>query len=88
MPKVELTVKLIFIALVELEDLVCGKLYYSHLALFNCRVIIVIGKNGIAINLVDSEKSMEICRAIENHFKKTIKELNADNTEEIEKIGS
>ncbi|XP_075155168.1 putative ATP-dependent RNA helicase Dbp80 [Haematobia irritans] len=46
------------------------------------------GKNGIAINLVDSEKSMDICRAIENHFKKTIKELNADNTEEIERIGS
>ena len=31
---------------------------------------------------------MSICRTIENHFKKTIKELNADNSEEIEKIGT
>lgn len=50
--------------------------------------ILFAGKNGIAINLVDSDKAMVICRTIENHFKKTIKELNADNSEEIEKIGT
>lgn len=46
------------------------------------------GKNGIAINLVDSEKSMDICRAIEAHFRKKIHFLDAENVEEIEKIGS
>lgn len=46
------------------------------------------GKSGIAINLVDSEKSMAICRTIENHFKKKINLLNPENSDEIEKIGS
>lgn len=45
------------------------------------------GKNGIAINLVDSERSMNICRTIEKHFQKPIKLLNADNSDEIEKMG-
>lgn len=47
-----------------------------------------VGKSGIAINLVDSDKALAICHAIEKHFKKPIVELNADNVEEIEKIAS
>ncbi|XP_055629576.1 DEAD-box helicase Dbp80 [Toxorhynchites rutilus septentrionalis] len=46
------------------------------------------GKNGIAINLVDSDRSMQICRTIENHFQKKIQLLDAENSDEIEKIGS
>ncbi|GAB0091429.1 RNA helicase [Sergentomyia squamirostris] len=46
------------------------------------------GKNGIAINLIDSEKSLNICRTIEGHFRKTIHLLNAENVDEIEKIGA
>lgn len=30
------------------------------------------GKNGIAINLVDSDKSMKICQEIESHFGKKL----------------
>lgn len=46
------------------------------------------GKNGIAINLVDGEKSMEICRTIERHFQKKIQLLDAEDADEIEKINS
>lgn len=46
------------------------------------------GKNGIAINLVDSEHSMKICKTIESHFQKKIQLLDAENSDEIEKIGS
>lgn len=46
------------------------------------------GKHGIAINLVDSEKSMKVCRDIENHFQKKIHQLDAENADEIEKIGT
>lgn len=46
------------------------------------------GKHGIAINLVDSDKSMQICRIIGNHFQKTIHLLDAENSDEIEKIGT
>ncbi|XP_055526267.1 DEAD-box helicase Dbp80 [Wyeomyia smithii] len=46
------------------------------------------GKNGIAINLVDSDRSMQICRSIETHFQKKIQLLDAENSDEIEKIGS
>lgn len=46
------------------------------------------GKNGIAINLIDSEKSMEVCRNIERHFQKKIYLLDAEDSDEIEKIGS
>lgn len=46
------------------------------------------GKKGIAVNLVDSEQSMHICRDIENHFGKKIVLLDAENSDEIEKIGS
>lgn len=46
------------------------------------------GKSGIAINLVDSEKAMNICRTIESHFRKKIVLLDAENSDEIEKIGT
>ncbi|KAL7025285.1 hypothetical protein ACKWTF_013430 [Chironomus riparius] len=46
------------------------------------------GKHGIAINLVDSEQSMKVCRDIERHFGKKIQLLDAENSDEIEKIGS
>ncbi|XP_001965819.3 DEAD-box helicase Dbp80 isoform X2 [Drosophila ananassae] len=46
------------------------------------------GKSGIAINLIDGEKSMAVCKAIENHFKKEIQILNTDCADDIEKIGT
>ncbi|CAG9854297.1 unnamed protein product [Phyllotreta striolata] len=46
------------------------------------------GKSGIAINLIDSEETMNICRAIENHFGKKIQLLDAEDSDEIEKIGN
>lgn len=45
------------------------------------------GKAGIAINLVESPQSMEICRKIEEHFGKKIHYLDAEDSDEIEKIG-
>lgn len=45
------------------------------------------GKSGIAINLVDGDQSMDICREIEAHFGKKIHPLNTDDVDEIEKIG-
>lgn len=44
------------------------------------------GKSGVAINLIDNEKSMEICRTIEKHFQKRIYLLDAEDSDEIEKI--
>ncbi|XP_045470399.1 DEAD-box helicase Dbp80 [Harmonia axyridis] len=46
------------------------------------------GKSGIAINLIDSQESMRICKAIEDHFQRKIQFLNADDSDEIEKIGA
>lgn len=46
------------------------------------------GKNGIAINLVSSEKDLQVLRAIEQHFQKKIHLLDAENVDEIEKIGT
>lgn len=45
------------------------------------------GKQGIAVNLVENEQSMIILHQIEEHFGKEILLLNADNSDEIEKIG-
>ncbi|XP_017784748.1 PREDICTED: DEAD-box helicase Dbp80 [Nicrophorus vespilloides] len=45
------------------------------------------GKHGIAINLVDSNQSQRVCEDIERHFNKKIMLLNAEDSEEIEKIG-
>ncbi|XP_056589448.1 ATP-dependent RNA helicase DDX19A [Triplophysa dalaica] len=46
------------------------------------------GKRGLAINMVDSQKSMEILRKIEKHFNKKIMRLDTDDLDEIEKIAS
>ncbi|GJQ70603.1 putative nucleic acid binding protein [Trypoxylus dichotomus] len=46
------------------------------------------GKHGIAINLVDSPAAMGICEAIEKHFNRKINYLNAEDSDEIEKIGA
>lgn len=45
------------------------------------------GKRGIAINLIDSPQAMSICQTIEKHFNRKIKYLNAEDSDEIEKIG-
>lgn len=45
-------------------------------------------KKGIAINLIDSQHAMQICKAIEDHFQKEIALLNVEDPDEIEKIGS
>jgi len=44
------------------------------------------GKHGLAINLVDSPQSMAVLKEIEKHFWKDIIKLDAEDTEEIEKI--
>ncbi|KAJ6637493.1 DEAD-box helicase Dbp80 [Pseudolycoriella hygida] len=46
------------------------------------------GKSGIAVNLIDSEESMTICKDIERHFNKPILKIDTDNPEEIENIQS
>ncbi|KAF2888172.1 hypothetical protein ILUMI_18001 [Ignelater luminosus] len=46
------------------------------------------GKRGIAINLIDSSEAMLICQSIEKHFNRKIKYLNAEDSDEIEKIGA
>lgn len=46
------------------------------------------GKSGIAINLIDSPQSMQICKNIEEHFGKKISLLDTEDAEEIEKIGA
>lgn len=46
------------------------------------------GKHGIAVNLVDSDTSMQVCADIEKHFGKKIMLLNADDSDEIERIGT
>lgn len=46
------------------------------------------GKHGIAINLIDSEHTMNICQEIERHFNRKIHYLNAEDCDEIEKIGA
>lgn len=46
------------------------------------------GKTGIAINLVDSEQSMQLLQTIEEHFGKKIKFLDAEDVDEIERIGA
>lgn len=45
------------------------------------------GLPGIAINLVDSETALAMCKQIENHFNTAIKYLDTDNDEEVEAIG-
>lgn len=49
---------------------------------------VVTGKNGIAVNLIDSDENMQICQDIERHFGKKIAKIDTDNPEEIENIQS
>ena len=44
------------------------------------------GKHGLAINLIDSEKSLNILNEIERHFGKPIIKLDAHDMDAIEKI--
>ncbi|XP_060534383.1 DEAD-box helicase Dbp80 [Cylas formicarius] len=46
------------------------------------------GKKGVAINLIDSDQAMKVCKDIEEHFGKKISYLNAEDCDEIEKIGA
>ncbi|XP_020293190.1 DEAD-box helicase Dbp80-like [Pseudomyrmex gracilis] len=46
------------------------------------------GKSGIAINLIDSPHAMQLCKDIEKHFGKKIHYLDAEDADEIEKIGA
>ncbi|KAI8796260.1 ATP-dependent RNA helicase DDX19A [Biomphalaria glabrata] len=46
------------------------------------------GKNGIAINFVDGQRSMTTMRYIEKHFGRTISKLDAGDLDAIEKISS
>ncbi|XP_001599155.1 DEAD-box helicase Dbp80 [Nasonia vitripennis] len=46
------------------------------------------GNSGVAINLVDSTRSMQICQDIERHFKRTIYHLDAEDPDAIEKIAA
>ena len=44
------------------------------------------GKRGIAINLIDGEKSKRVLQQIEDHFQRTIALLDGEDLDEIEKI--
>lgn len=44
------------------------------------------GKMGIAINLVDSQKSMYVLNAIRDHFGRPIHKLNIDDVTELEQL--
>ncbi|XP_064610442.1 ATP-dependent RNA helicase DDX19A-like [Liolophura sinensis] len=46
------------------------------------------GKNGLAINMVDGHRSMQVMKEIEKHFGRTIEPLNADDMDEIEKLST
>lgn len=45
------------------------------------------GKSGIAINMVDGNRSMKVMQFIEKHFGRRIEKLDAEDMDEIEKIG-
>ncbi|XP_008412742.1 ATP-dependent RNA helicase DDX19A isoform X2 [Poecilia reticulata] len=44
------------------------------------------GRRGFAVNMVDSENSMEIIKQIEMHFNRKITKLDTSNLEEMEKM--
>ncbi|XP_042606721.1 ATP-dependent RNA helicase DDX19A-like [Cyprinus carpio] len=46
------------------------------------------GKRGLAVNMVDSQRSMEILKTINFHFNKKIGRLDTDDLDEIEKIAN
>lgn len=44
------------------------------------------GKSGLAVNMVDGNRSMAVLKQIEEHFGRPIHKLDADDMDEIEKI--
>lgn len=44
------------------------------------------GKTGIAVNLISGERDIQVLKAIEEHFKKPILHINANNTDDLEKL--
>ncbi|XP_067095679.1 ATP-dependent RNA helicase DDX19A [Osmerus mordax] len=44
------------------------------------------GKKGLAVNMVDSQYSMEVLREIEEHFNKKILKLNPDDPDDLIKL--
>ncbi|XP_052717097.1 ATP-dependent RNA helicase DDX19A-like isoform X1 [Crassostrea angulata] len=46
------------------------------------------GKKGLAINMVDSRQSFATLKAIEKYFGRKVEKLDAEDMEEVEKIGS
>ena len=46
------------------------------------------GKEGLAINFVDSQRALEMIQILERHFGKRIKKLDATDVDEIEKIAN
>ncbi|KAK7132659.1 hypothetical protein R3I93_019022 [Phoxinus phoxinus] len=46
------------------------------------------GKRGLAVNMVDSQRSMDILKTYERHFNKKIMRLDTDDLDEIEKIAN
>lgn len=45
------------------------------------------GKSGIAINMIENNESLRVLKLIEQHFGKKILKLDAEDVDEIEKIG-
>ncbi len=49
-------------------------------------VSVRLGQHGVAINLVDGPKTLEILGHIETHFGEPIMKLDTEDVDEIEKI--
>ena len=44
------------------------------------------GKNGIAVNFIDGQRSMNIMKQVEKHFARQIALLQVDDVDELEKL--
>ena len=44
------------------------------------------GKTGIAINFISGERDTRVLKDIEEHFKKPILHINANNIDDLEKL--
>ncbi|KAK2706026.1 hypothetical protein QYM36_016150 [Artemia franciscana] len=44
------------------------------------------GKSGLAINMVDGPRALNVLKQIENHFGRKISKLDTDNLEEVERL--
>ena len=44
------------------------------------------GKNGLAVNFIDGQRSMNIMKKIQEHFGKEISLLDTNDVEELEKL--